>query len=158
LNDDALNKLKELFAEMTVKFEVIRTEYQTQAKLHLMEYIKVFLDLNSEIKTIRWVQYTPYFNDGEDCYFGVRDAYCSNVTDPLLLTPYGELEEESEEFWSTDGGWKEDIVPDSVFESTKQLNTMIQSIPEEVMKELFGDHSEITITKEGIQIEGYVHE
>ncbi|MBB3752418.1 hypothetical protein FHT44_004930 [Mycolicibacterium sp. BK634] len=28
-----------------------------------------------EVEAVRWHQYTPYFNDGEECVFSIREAY-----------------------------------------------------------------------------------
>jgi hypothetical protein len=27
------------------------------------------------VESVRWTQYTPYFNDGEPCVFGANDCY-----------------------------------------------------------------------------------
>ena len=39
------------------------------------EAVKEFLAACPEVKRLRWTQYTPYFNDGEECIFDVHGVY-----------------------------------------------------------------------------------
>lgn len=61
---DELLKLKEEYQK--------RVREEGEGVLKLM--FKDFFESNPQIDSVRWTQYTPYFNDGEPCEFGVGDA------------------------------------------------------------------------------------
>lgn len=56
-----------------------RTKYQKKiqdaGKNAVEEAARSVFDAHKEINRIEWTQYTPYFNDGEPCTFGVHDVY-----------------------------------------------------------------------------------
>ncbi len=37
--------------------------------------LQPIFDANPTLEAVRWTQYTPYFNDGEPCVFGVNEPY-----------------------------------------------------------------------------------
>lgn len=51
-----------------------RSQFQAKAKTALSLEFKNFFKKYPEIEAIKWSQYTPYFNDGEPCEFGVGDV------------------------------------------------------------------------------------
>lgn len=92
-------------------------------------------DANPSVEKISWTQYTPYFNDGESCEF------CAQ-TDYIIIN--GEDKYDSEN------------IEKSVFVS---FSSVLESIPYEFYLELFGDHVEITIKKDGtIKVDEYEHD
>jgi hypothetical protein len=123
----------------------------------------VFVGLFKEhpqLKKIQWTQYTPYFNDGEPCEFQVYGEYL----DLEYLDELGELVElegfHIYDYLSAAGvrhtnkyDWDEWLVEvDSI------LSDLFSSIPSEVFKEVYGDHSEVTVTAEGVTVEEYDHD
>lgn len=109
-----------------------------------------FFDAHPDIYAFRWTQYTPYFNDGDTCEFGVYDLeyklggkpdgwakdtdfakdwkFCSH--DGNIQGPY---DSEVEDFWE---GLKD----------------------EPIFKTIFGDHVIILVTREGFTVAGYEHD
>lgn len=109
-----------------------------------------FFDSHPDIYAFRWTQYTPYFNDGDTCKFGVYDleyklggkpqnwksdtdfakdwSFCStNGNDQ------GPYDSEVEDFW-------EALTDDSIF------------------KTIFGDHVIILVTRDGFTVAEYQHD
>ena len=165
MNTDLLTKLKTDFTDISERFLQAKLEYQTVSRSYLMEYVKVFMDACPEVKTIRWVQYTPYFNDGDECYFGVQEPYFSNIEDTDKLISFGEEIEDSEENeWCVSAPYSNN----TWYGMSEHLHylrdpivgfkEMLESISDESMKEIFGDHAQITITKNGINIDEYSHD
>jgi len=64
------NDLKVLSDKMTE----MRKEMQTEGKKALKLALKEFFSAFPMVEAIRWNQYTPYFNDGDACVFGVYEA------------------------------------------------------------------------------------
>lgn len=168
---EKIKKELEAFEEKKKAFvEDLRKEFPTMFEELFEKYPK--------IESIGWNQYTPYFNDGDECTFGVHTDY---------LYVNGEHEEEiealSEEQFETitaenleahklynkEGYYSKRKIGDfgcfpnpladkQMCDAVKEFKSVIQSIPDEFMKELFGDHSQITLSKEGIKVENYDHD
>jgi len=168
-----MNDIKAKFEELLEKQRALRSEFQVAAQAMFKETFKEFWELNPAIKTVRWVQYTPYFNDGEPCVFGVGDVYFSNIEGEELenLSHYGEYEGEDETLWSESSYafgnghayYKEfhnKLVPGTYdMNSIKELSTLIQSGDmEEIMETMFEDHVCVTATREGFDVTEYDHD
>jgi hypothetical protein len=109
-------------------------------------------DTYPEIKAIRWDQYTPYFNDGDSCEFGVHsfDA-CFEDT----VEEDAEREVNGMTFEYLGYGFKERGRHPKASEAIKDLE---RAIPEDVMLAVFGDHAEIVATREGFDVLEYSHD
>tara|TARA_R110000868_G_scaffold9099_1_gene46036 strand:+ start:1058 stop:1450 length:393 start_codon:yes stop_codon:yes gene_type:complete len=91
---------------------------------------------SDELESISWTQYTPYFNDGDECTFRC------NCGDLMI----------NGEYYST-----------NVSEETKQvvfeMEEVLRSIPDEFYRELFGEHVEVTCNRDGtISVGEYEHD
>lgn len=62
-------------------FRRMKAEYEEKLKTDGLAAMKTaFIDFFNEhpdIHALSWRQYTPYFNDGDPCVFGVREPYYS---------------------------------------------------------------------------------
>ncbi len=112
------------------------------------------------IKSFSWTQYTPYFNDGDACVFSVYNDYPAiNGHDeyegpdaPKYL--YGEAlaalsPEERAEY---DRAQEEYRAP------YKRVAEFLRSWEEEDFLFMFGDHVEVTVTKDSIEVDDYSHD
>lgn len=160
--------LKNLVEQQTA----IRKKFMQEAQTAFNTALKDFFDANPDVKTIRWTQYTPFFNDGEPCEFGVNDVHFSNA-DASLLSDWGELESDDDTLWSViNPSWI--MKSDSDYykseqallskakidiESIEALTDVIGSREfEDVLLNMFGDHVRVTITRAGIDVEQYDHD
>ena len=67
--------------EITNRFKKLKEEMQEAIKKEFMRLI------DENIISIKWNQYTPYFNDGEECTFGMGDfEYEFSEAQMALLT------------------------------------------------------------------------
>lgn len=77
----SVEKLKEVIESRLQKILDLQTEYKercrSDGKQIFVEIFKTFFDANPQADSIRWQQYTPSFNDGDPCRFGVSEAYVS---------------------------------------------------------------------------------
>lgn len=115
-----------------------------EIKAHLDEIFKA----NPDIKGIRWKQYTPYFNDGDPCEFSVHEA----------LVSFGE---------ETGGDYDDGYVgtyelKERKHKSLKDIREFSDLIQSEgmssVMETVFGDHVQVTVTPEDVEVEEYSHD
>lgn len=108
------------------------------------EFTKVCTQLFDEYPLVRsfgWTQYTPFFNDGDECTFSVNSDYPE-------VNGHWEFQEEVNNMFP-----KEDW--DQVVERVSEI---LRLIPEDIMLDMFGDHSEVTVTKEGVEVTYYDHD
>ena len=109
---------------------------------------KKFFEDNPDIQAIKWVQYTPYFNDGDPCEFRVGDFSFCNTDDKEVLSDVWY------DWYNGDG--EDPIISNNrtdAFESS-----YLSSAAEDVMLATFGDHAEIIATIDGFQVEHYDHD
>jgi hypothetical protein len=143
--------------------------FEEKKKLFVEELRKEFPTMFSElfektdkITSFGWTQYTPYFNDGDTCEFSVNASY-----------PYINGENIEDHDWydwrvnrqlKGDNRFDKDIAnnKDLDVESCKIVNefiSVIESIPEDFLKDLFGDHAMVTISNDGsVVVDEYEHD
>lgn len=131
-----------------------------------------------EVAKVRWTQYTPYFNDGEACVFGVNSA-------EVLLTVEAndEVDEEDDEYddydqthWRStyelheygEGDTWEERRANMKYEikgvNTAHVENKLAALEEEmnyhevILSDKFGDPAEVTYDGEKFVVEHYDHD
>lgn len=135
-----------------------------------LEYFKLYPFITS----IKWTQYTPYFNDGDRCVFSIQEpelelsAAFVSANPGLNLTGSSYNKKNPDE----EDGDTDDIqsVTLNTYDFTKEqgkaypdMKAAINSITnlfaaEDILLHVFGDHTEIVVTPEKIVVEEYEHD
>ena len=160
---------------MSINVDKFKTEIDefnntvAEAQKRLSEQVKpVILDyIKERAKTqsigligVKWNQYTPYFNDGDPCEFHVGEIYLkfSNTPDDA-----GDYEDGFIGTWEL----KEKIGDDYDYPNElakkqgaliEEISSFINNIPEEFMEIAFGDHKQIIVTADSLEVEEYDHD
>lgn len=122
------------FKEFKKKIEDLRKQLQKTGEKFLIENFKEIFKNFPSLESISWSQYTPYFNDGEECEFSSNHEYADIV---------GKGIEEG----------------DDTHEAIQSyLNKIMSQFDDDLLESLFGDHVQLIVTKKGIKIEEYDHE
>lgn len=107
---------------------------------------KVFFAEYPDVKAVGWTQYTPHFNDGDACVFGVgelclstKDVDFSEVTDM-----YDEEESGFQDSYSVKGPLK------------NALGRL--SLDPDILEAAFGDHALVIATPAGFHVSEYSHD
>jgi hypothetical protein len=121
--------------------------------------LQKLMEKDPTIEGIRWEQYTPYFNDGDACIFGVMDARVKFKDNDEEGGDYGDGYLSSWDF----GSWNGDKRVYSEEEQSKaaiveDISKFVANIPSDLLLNAFGDHTQITINKDGVDTEHYDHE
>lgn len=157
-----MSDLQTTFDKLINEQRELQKKFQTTAQALFKETTKEFFDKNPNVTAIVWTQYTPYFNDGDTCEFGVNDATFTNAPDPENVR-WGEYDGDEEV--AADGseifaweGWGE--APHGLnTEMCKAFDRMIRSSEmEDVMEAMFGDHVKVVATREGFDVDDYDHD
>lgn len=155
--DKIMNSFEKLRSEQTK----LRKKFQEASQSLVKEGVKGFFEMNPGVTAIKWAQYTPYFNDGDECVFNAYDVIFTNAAGDDLdeVSTWGEYEGENESVWCE--SWvdnlrgKEGVDADSC----EAFADLIGSADmREVLLEMFGDHVAVTVTREGIDVDDYDHD
>lgn len=183
MSQQILETIKAEIAAFDEKRKALVKELQTQFPSMFVELFKQAPNLES----IGWTQYTPYFNDGDTCEFGVHtdDLYLNGVNlyddsdldFSINIYNYAELKTEAdllvnEELAEKTGRtwykgkqlgqqgmlYNAKYDPDAA-KAVAQIQEVLNSIPESFFLDLFGDHCMVTISADGtIDVESYDHD
>jgi hypothetical protein len=101
------------------------------------------------IESFSWVQYTPYFNDGDACVFGVYTDYPEiNGFDEYGL----KYDDDGEEIEAEE----DDLKTISDYRDT--VATFLSQFEEDDYEYMFGDGVRVIVNKSGIEVEDYDHD
>lgn len=156
------------------QIDKIKADLQKAEKSAAKEIMGLLKDLmvqNPLIDGIRWTQYTPHFNDGEECVFSVNEAeFKFNLGAP------SKLEDENENDGGYEGWYSDWDIDDEFFEKRadifnhqeiKEVKKAVKHIQEvhsklinmdSQMQSMFGDGVQVTVTSSGVETEEYDHD
>lgn len=142
-------------------------EVKAKGKTIIREAVTEFFNAFPEVESIRWAQYTPYFNDGEACYFGVND-----ITIKLKGVDEGGDYDDGYEYsvgfdlksdWGRKeakaSGLSEDQITrrNEIDKGHRELSKAINGL-EDALEYVLGDHVQVTITSTEITVDDYEHD
>jgi hypothetical protein len=61
----------EQIQQLTEQREKYEAKMKEDGKRFVSDAIKTFFAAHPQVEAVRWTQYTPYFNDGDECIFGI---------------------------------------------------------------------------------------
>ena len=155
------------FLVMVAELEAMKEEIMNKGRDTMAESFKKTFEIHPEVKAISWEQYTPYFNDGESCEFGVNDFsivtadvdVAEDVLNGIALEAvygeyYGKLEDDDN--IKVLSSYKDKT---KTYADIWDISSFAQSsIGEDLFGFLFGDHSKVIVTREGIDVVDYEHD
>ena len=153
------------------KIEKLRKELSDEEKStskQVMSTLKELMKSNPLLKAIRWQQYTPHFNDGDTCEFGIHGLYYK--FDETI-----QPEKETNDYY--DGFLYIYNVNESDFfksrtdilnhEQMKSLEKTVKAINntfdflnsvEKGLENMFGNGVQVTVTADGVEVEDFDHD
>jgi hypothetical protein len=152
--------------EMTQKFmtdvAAAKAAFKQEGETLLKAVTKQFFAENPLVKAIKWDQYTPYFNDGDSCEFSVNDPMFINTDDADALSDCRweeyQGEDESVEVYTEWGGDFTEISKE-MKDNIRMFSKFICSDEmSDVMESVFDDHSTITVTANGFDVDELDHD
>lgn len=140
--------------EFLKKEEELKQTVSEQGKEFLKELFQPLFDTGL-IEKVHWVQYTPYFNDGDACEFGVNE--------PCII-PFNFISDEDHPYegpdltsktiskWEDTGGkWTSRQIPnpnynEALVDPIETFNNIWRKMPNRVFLAAFDDHVEVTVS------------
>jgi hypothetical protein len=150
------------------EMKTIMDEMREKGKKVFYDAVSSIFETYPEVYGITWTQYTPYFNDGEECIFSISEVFFL----PGIVDDLGNYET-SGEIYDDLSGYDYDSIafymysyqdvpvwqrPSPELKETIKSFESFTSSYEDFLKDTFGDHVEVFITREGIKVTEYEHD
>lgn len=151
----SLNKLAELKKQV---FDA-KARLQSEGREALLQVFSEFFNSNVEVKSVEWVQYTPYWNDGDVCRFRLGEIGLE-LTDEAKAVLLSERYRNIDTSIYSEG---HELFLDKTNARAQELGKAFDSLTsaiqdKELLETLFGDHKLITVTRDGISVRKYDHD
>ena len=163
-----LEDIKIKTTTMLDEFQALRTQFQTEAQAQLKEIVQLIFEASPDLGAIIWTQYSPFFNDGDECIFSVHEVTITNATDEEDLgeVRWGEYGGDNKDIWAAEmyysvGKWTMEQKAERrvALDLIDFFDGFIQnSDMSDVMEDMFGNHVQVTATREGFQVNEYSHD
>lgn len=152
-----MNEVLEQYKKLKQDLELKRKEFSIVAEKALTEGSKGIFSKHPALEQFGWRQYTPYFNDGDECIFRVNSDY------PLLNgEDYDDLHYKVRKWDSVSGMYVERSLKEfegtleefnvsvKLVEAGRSVTEFLSSFDDDLLKDIFGDHVVVTISRNGI--------
>ena len=137
-----------IFDELLAEKSAFDNKAKELGKKGVKEELTVLFEKFPELEAVRWNQYTPYFNDGDPCEFRVGDLTYKLAGDDES----GDYEDGFQDVWIEDDDQYK-AMKEAISGTSDKFNSL-----EDVLLVAFGDHQQITATRNGVAVEEYDHE
>lgn len=151
--------------DMQKELQAVKAEFSKRATAEFTKAINQIFVEYPQLETIAWTQYSPYFNDGEECTFSVHASTFSNApADEFNL--WGEFEDveqaQEKQYWAIGDNWYDNehiAAPEGLAAVHSEFDRILQSSEfEDILHEMFGNHVKVICTKTGIDTEEHDHD
>lgn len=116
--------------------------------------IEKFFTENPAVESFSWRQYTPYFNDGDPCEFGVCQS-----SDEVSVNDVVGWDVPVNPPWSRERAEEFNRARDVALATHEKVSTLLGQFNEDDLKMMFNDHSKVTVDANGdIQVEEHKHD
>ena len=135
------SELNDELVKVKLELKNIQNEF---GEFILNKFKNLYKEFPEDLYSFSWLQFTPYFNDGEECVYNVYDDPDSfNVK----LKSLGEID-----YYNLDEEKNKDII-----NFLNSFSDILYELDNEILKLAFGDHVEICIKHNGdFEINEYV--
>jgi hypothetical protein len=184
-----LSELKQITDAISAHQATLQAQaeaFQASVQEKFKSVVEAFFNEAPTVAAVTWTQYTPYFNDGEECVFSVNTLYFvreedlfSEDEDESYADRYygvhinfdasesevkryeGYLNQDRDsQYWqdAIDRLKKDMAIPESEREAMRRFNGLVSN-NEDIMRAMFGDHVTVMITRaNGIEVSDYDHD
>lgn len=166
--ESALDVLTTLRAEVEARQKQMRDAAKEAVKVGTKAIFEEYGDI---LAKFGWTQYTPYFNDGDPCTFGLHELVLverlpEDASEDEREAAEAEWPYESSGAFSTYSdnskvtGYSPNPNAEERYDACKAACLQVYEALSfgEIAKDVFGDHVTVTFTADGVDVEEYEHE
>lgn len=141
---------------MKLDFE---TKLRDLGKAAVNEQLNALFETHPTLQGVRWTQYTPYFNDGDPCEFGLHEIHYT-IKKEEERTGSADEQRTAAEDGDEDADW---LYPSAYGEGDDDaLDIAMREFERDRLSDAyeaaFGDHVEVIATRSGIEVNEYSHD
>ena len=136
------------------KMVAARKQLEADGELNLKAAFREFFEKHPEVKEVVWNQYTPYFNDGETCTFGVND-WALKIDGVKSTDKYSD---DTDYVGPYDMREAIGLTPNTSAVLKQDVSALFDLAGNEVMELVFGDHAKVVASPDGFNVEEYEHD
>lgn len=170
--DEKLTASKEAFKEAQEAYKKAYELSRGITKEDIKNVFSSFITETQGVESVSWVQYTPYFMDGDPCLFSVSLQGISLRKESPLGKIFIEFVKESGEDLSDDSECGIDEQSETInidfdyyyLELPQPLQSILDDLDnmilssETILLQVFGDHITVKISADDIDISEYYHD
>ena len=71
----AFDNITKKIAEKNAEIDALKKAHMKELQSSFNEIIKLFFEECPKVQAVVWSQYTPYFNDGDECVFRINEPH-----------------------------------------------------------------------------------
>lgn len=144
----------------------MKTDFQQASKELFQEAAQGLFTTYPLLASFGWKQYTPYFNDGSPCTFSASVDYPSIRFTTSEPEDFDEDFEDEFSFYDYTVGYGDNRKPkpnltDAQRQELATANAVVaflSNFTEEQYQLMFGDHVQVKVTSDGIDVDEYEHD
>jgi hypothetical protein len=147
-----VKEFQETKTRLNEKIKAFQEVMLKEGKDLFRQMSQTLFEENPNLGKFGWKQYTPYYNDGDECVFS---AYSDYPIIKLISDTHaddGYRDDFDEEQWFTE----EETTPEAI--AWKNVKKFLEQFSDEDFKLLFGDHVEVVVTRDGVEVNEYSHD
>lgn len=162
--------------ELRLRMEAEKNKIVALGSGELFKMFTPYFERDPKLESLSWVQYAPYFNDGDECTFSVESNYFDMVYDgkehsgaeyrlkqydfetnkTLEVAPYVRT-------YSVGGGdslyfFSEVEGESDVVAAVGALVNLLEGLGDDLCLAIWGNHAKVTLSREGFAVEDYDHD
>lgn len=152
--------------QIASKIAALRKEFVAAAEIEFLESAKQLFEKYDRLKSFGFTAYTNYFNDGDECTYNVHGDYpdINGYGDSGCETENGSGENllqlaQKRSYDSVAEQYVKNPNFDPMAETIETaVKDFIRSFEDDTIRDIFGDHKKITVTKKSVKVEEYEHD
>ncbi len=181
-----IKQIKSKLNDIHKQIEKLEKQAEKESSKLISKGFKELFKKHPELESFSWTQYTPYFNDGDECIFSAYTSYliinnseqeesvhevrkfldALNNPEKEIKKLQKRIEEYKTKEWDyTYINYEIERIQKGSIDKTKNklamledISQILSSIDDNSYKSIFGDHVRVTVTKDGWSTETYEHE
>jgi hypothetical protein len=136
---------KSVIERQRVELKNLKEQHKQECNSFFLAVTQKLFEKYPALKSFTWQQYTAYYCDGGPCGFYVRGESTSFNESDLTLdellseSPWVDKDEEATQLKA----------------AAEEIQELFAGFTSNEYRQMFGDHKEITVTKDGIKVEDY---
>jgi|SRR6185503_3542299 hypothetical protein len=145
--------------QMNAELEELKKIHLEKSKSMFTKISKMLFDKHPKLESFGWRQYTPYFNDGDECTFSAH----TDEPDINDINGYDFSRQRITDYNSTkvEGKYQEIDNPQynpDLDLARQDVVSLLNGVDDSVLRQMFGDHVHIKVTSESTEVEEYDHD